>query len=113
MIAPTCVFCDILDGKIPGDVVAETPLSLAFRDIAPQAPTHVLVIPRQHVPNLVALVEYPEALVDLIQLAGAVADQEGLERGYRLVANTGSEGGQVVYHAHLHVMGGRPLQRMG
>ncbi len=105
-----CLFCDMLEGRAPMDVVRETGLSVAFRDINPQAPTHVLVIPRRHVENLGALAEYPEELADLVALGVSVAEEAGLEVGYRMVANTGEAAGQTVFHAHLHVLGGR---RMG
>jgi len=104
-----CLFCDMLEGKVPMDVVRETGQSVAFRDINPQAPTHVLVIPRRHVENLGALTEYPEELADLVALGASVAEEEGLEAGYRMVANTGELAGQTVFHAHLHVLGGRRL----
>ncbi len=109
MIAPMCLFCRILEGEMAADVVRETGLSLAFRDISPQAPTHILVIPRRHVQNLPDLAEYPEELADTVALAGSIAEEEGLDQGYRLVANTGSQAGQTVYHAHLHLLGGRDL----
>jgi histidine triad (HIT) family protein len=104
-----CLFCDMLEGTVPMDVVRETGQSVAFRDINPQAPTHVLVIPRRHVENLGALAEYPEELADLVSLGAAVAEEEGLEAGYRMVANTGEQAGQTVFHAHLHMLGGRRL----
>jgi histidine triad (HIT) family protein len=104
-----CLFCDMLEGTVPMDVVRETGQSVAFRDINPQAPTHVLVIPRRHVENLGALAEYPEELADLVSLGTSVAEEEGLEAGYRMVANTGEQAGQTVFHAHLHVLGGRRL----
>jgi histidine triad (HIT) family protein len=104
-----CLFCDMLEGTVPMDVVRETGQSVAFRDINPQAPTHVLVIPRRHVENLGALAEYPEELADLVSLGASVAEEEGLEAGYRMVANTGEQAGQTVLHAHLHVLGGRRL----
>ena len=109
LTAPTCLFCKMLAGEVPADVVAETGLSLAFRDINPQAPTHILCIPRRHVQNLKELAEYPEELADVIALAGSVAEEEGLDRGYRMVANTGSQAGQTVFHAHVHVLGGREM----
>ncbi len=106
-----CLFCRIVAGEIPADLVASTPHSVAFRDIEPQAPTHVLVIPRRHVTDLVALGAHPDELVDLVDVAGRVAGTQGVaERGYRLVANTGVAGGQAVFHAHLHVLGGRQMR---
>ncbi len=109
MISPMCLFCSILEGEVPATTVAETPLSLAFRDVDPKAPTHVLVIPRRHVPNLGALAEHADELADVVTLAARVADGEGLDHGYRMVANTGADAGQTVFHAHLHLLGGREL----
>ena len=111
MSAPDCLFCSIVAGGIPADIVDENTRALAFRDIDPRAPTHILVIPRDHHRDLAALAAADaEALVDVMALATRVAEGEGLaETGYRLVANTGSHGGQTVFHAHVHVLGGRPL----
>ena len=109
MIVAMCLFCDMLEGKVPMDVVRETGQSVAFRDINPQAPTHVLVIPRRHVENLGALAEYPEELADVVALGASVAEEAGLEAGFRMVANTGELAGQTVFHAHLHVVGGRRM----
>ena len=119
MSEPTseCLFCRMVAGEIPPDVVRETDRTLAFRDINPQAPTHVLVVPREHHATLGALAAADPALAaELVGAAHAVAVQEGLvtvdgaEPGYRLVANTGPQAGQSVDHLHLHVLGGRPLQ---
>ncbi len=110
MEADHCLFCQIIARKIPAEVVGETENSLAFRDIDPVAPTHVLVIPKAHVPDVGAMSDDPVALADLFALAGTVAETSGLDGGYRLVTNTGADGGQVIFHAHLHVIGGRPLQ---
>jgi histidine triad (HIT) family protein len=105
-----CLFCKIVAGDVPADVVLETEQSLAFRDLNPQAPTHVLVIPRVHQPNVAALGQHePGALADLAACAGRVAENEGLEGHYRLVFNTGSGVGQTVFHVHGHVLGGRPM----
>ncbi len=109
MTAPMCLFCRMLEGEVATTVVAETESSFAFRDIDAQAPTHVLVIPRRHVQNLGELAEYAGELADLVVLASRVAEDGGLDKGYRLVSNTGSQAGQTVYHAHLHVLGGRDL----
>jgi histidine triad (HIT) family protein len=110
MSDPDCVFCKIVAGDIPADVVHESERSLAFRDLEPQAPTHVLVIPRRHEPNAAALAEAaPEDAVDLLRTARAVAAAEGIEEGYRLVFNTGPGAHQTVFHAHLHVLGGRTM----
>jgi histidine triad (HIT) family protein len=105
-----CLFCGIASGDVPADIVHETDSTVAFRDIDPQAPTHVLVIPRTHEPDAAALGKTrPEALVDLVAAAAAVAEQEGLGAGYRMVFNTGAAAQQSVFHAHLHVLGGRPM----
>lgn len=107
---PDCLFCKIVSGDIPGDVVHETETTLAFRDIEPQAPTHVLVIPRTHQPDAAALAaNEPEIAVDLLKAAAAVAEQEGLDAGYRLVFNTGALAHQSVFHVHAHVLGGRQM----
>lgn len=108
---PNCLFCKIVAGEIPADVVHESATTLAFRDIEPQAPTHVLVIPRTHQPDAASLTAAePQITVDVFNAAAAVAAQEGLEEGYRLVFNTGALAHQTVFHAHLHVLGGRPMR---
>jgi histidine triad (HIT) family protein len=105
-----CLFCKIIARQIPADIVLETPTTLAFRDIRPQAPTHVLVIPKAHQPDVVALgAASPQAVVDLFESVGAVASIEGLEPGYRSVFNTGALAQQEVFHAHVHVLGGRAM----
>lgn len=109
MLAPRCLFCRMLHGEVPVEIIAEGESAIAFRDIEPQAPTHVLVLPRRHVQNLGELAEYAGELADVVSLAARVARDEGLDKGYRLVANTGSDAQQSVYHAHLHVLGGRPM----
>lgn len=104
-----CIFCKILAGEIPSEIVAETEVSVAFRDVMPQAPTHVLVIPRSHLENAAEVAEAePATLADMFLLARKVAEQEGLE-GYRTIFNTGAAAQQTVFHAHLHVIGGRSL----
>ncbi|MGW7263618.1 histidine triad nucleotide-binding protein [Streptomyces sp. NPDC054842] len=105
-----CLFCKIVAGQIPATVVRETETTFAFRDINPQAPTHVLVIPRAHHADAAALAAAEPALAaDVLREAGEIAAQEGLD-SYRLVFNTGSGAGQTVFHAHAHVLGGRGLQ---
>lgn len=107
---PDCLFCKIVAGEIPGDVVHETPTTYAFRDVNPQAPTHVLVVPRSHHPDAAALAAAePQTVADLVDAAAGVARQEGVAEAYRLVFNTGEGAGQSVFHAHLHVLGGRTL----
>ncbi len=104
-----CLFCRIVAGEIPGEVVHETERTLAFRDINAQAPTHVLVVPRAHYPNAAALAAGdPEASAELIGAAATVAAAEGHD-DYRLVFNTGAGVGQTVFHAHLHLLAGRPM----
>lgn len=105
-----CLFCKILAKEIPAEVVLETDHAVAFRDIAPVAPTHVLVIPRRHAPNVAASVAADPAIAgQLIAAAQAVAAQEAIT-DYRLVINTGLGAQQTVFHTHLHVIGGRDLQ---
>jgi histidine triad (HIT) family protein len=106
-----CLFCKFVTREIEADVVHETETTLAFRDINPQAPTHVLVIPKVHQPTFAALAEHePSVLADLGTTAAAVAQQEGLETGYRLVFNTGPDALQTVLHVHGHLIGGRTLE---
>jgi histidine triad (HIT) family protein len=106
----SCPFCGIVAGDIPATIVHETARTVAFRDLNPAAPTHVLVIPRDHYANAADLVAADPAYVgEVIAAAVEVAMQEGLTGGYRLVANTGAEGGQTVDHLHVHVLGGRSL----
>jgi histidine triad (HIT) family protein len=105
-----CLFCKIVAGEIPADVVHESETTLAFRDLQPQAPTHVLVIPRSHYANAASSAAgEPATSAHLFDAARAVAEQEGLEDGYRLVLNTGAAAHQTVFHAHLHVLGGRTM----
>ena len=104
-----CIFCKIAKGEIPVKFVAESATCVAFRDANPQAPTHVLVIPRAHVASLNE-VATPTLLGDVLQLAREVAKQECIAvSGYRVVFNSNSDGGQTVYHLHAHVLGGRHM----
>jgi histidine triad (HIT) family protein len=112
-----CLFCRMVTGEIPATVVHQTDRVLAFRDINPQAPTHVLVIPKDHHRNVAALAAAdPGLLGEVVSAAHSVAGQEGLvdgdspEPGYRVVTNTGPQAGQSVDHVHLHVLGGRDLR---
>ncbi|MER7763015.1 histidine triad nucleotide-binding protein [Streptomyces sp. NPDC097619] len=107
-----CLFCKIVKGEIPATVVRETETTVAFRDINPQAPTHVLVIPRLHYPDAASLAAAePTVLADVLREAGEVAEQEKVAgTGYRVVFNTGAGAGQTVFHAHAHVLGGRGLE---
>ena len=109
MSAPDCLFCKIVAEEVPADVVVATDRAVAFRDINPQAPTHVLVIPRSHQQNAAATAAAePDTLAHLVEVAGQVAAQEGVS-DYRLVFNTGADVGQSVFHTHLHLLGGRSM----
>ena len=104
-----CLFCKIVAGDVPADVVTSTDRAVAFRDINPQAPTHVLVVPRDHTPNAAATATADAAtLAHLVEVAAQVASEDGLE-DYRMVFNTGAGVGQTVFHTHLHVLGGRSM----
>lgn len=107
-----CIFCKLANGEIPTDVVFENELAIAFRDMDPQAPTHVLVVPKRHVQSFSQLTqEDGELLLALTEAIQEVVKGEGLEEGgYRVVTNTGELGGQSVLHLHFHVLGGRQLQ---
>ena len=111
MSEQSCLFCKIVAGAIPAAKVFEDERAVAFRDINPQAPTHALVIPRQHVASLKEADEGHEALLGhLLLVAARVARAEGLaESGYRTVINTGAGAGQTVFHVHVHLLGGRAL----
>jgi histidine triad (HIT) family protein len=105
-----CLFCKIVAGDVPAEIVHESETTLAFRDLNPQAPTHVLVIPRSHYPDAAALAEgEPATATHLFEAAGEIAAQEGLSEGYRLVFNTGAQAHQTVFHAHMHILGGRSM----
>lgn len=102
-----CLFCKIVAGDVEGEVVQTTERTVAFRDINPQAPLHVLVVPREHHPNAAAVASGdPETASELVRTAATVASSEGYD-DYRLVFNTGASAGQVVFHAHLHLLAGR------
>jgi histidine triad (HIT) family protein len=108
--ASECLFCRIIARQVPAEIIHETSSTLAFRDIRPQAPTHVLVIPKEHQPDVVALAaSSPQGVAELFEAVGAVARLEGLEPGYRSVFNTGALAQQEVFHAHVHVLGGRAM----
>ncbi|NTU43169.1 MAG: histidine triad nucleotide-binding protein [Nitrospirales bacterium] len=106
-----CLFCKIVDKKIPARIVYEDDLALAFEDIAPQAPVHCLVIPKKHISTLLEIGEGDEAVMaHLWKVANTIAKEKGIaERGFRVVSNCNPESGQTVYHIHLHVLGGRPM----
>jgi histidine triad (HIT) family protein len=106
-----CIFCRIVAGEIPATVVHKTERVLAFRDVAPKAPVHVLVIPREHHENVAALAAHdPSVAAELLDVAAAVAEAEGVvDSGWRLLFNSGPDAGQEVFHVHAHVLGGRPI----
>lgn len=108
-MSANCIFCRIVSGEIPSKKVAETELALAFHDLDPKAPVHVLVIPKEHV-NSLAEAHDPAVLGAVMSLAAEVARLEGVEKsGYRTVLNTNEHGGQTVNHLHAHVLGGRHM----
>jgi histidine triad (HIT) family protein len=105
-----CLFCKIVSGLIPANRVYEDEVSIGFPDINPQAPTHVLIVPKVHIASLAKVDETHLALMgQLMGAANAIAQEMGLEGGYRIVVNTGPDGGQTVHHLHLHLLGGRAM----
>ena len=107
---PECLFCRIVSGEIPADRLLEDDELIAFRDINPQAPTHVLVVPRRHIPDAHALTDDDgPILVALFSAVRRIADEAGLGNGYRVVTNVGPDAGQSVFHLHLHLLGGRSM----
>lgn len=106
----SCVFCQIATGEIPATVVRESDRVVAFRDLNPVAPVHVLVIPREHYDNVLDLSGQPDLMAEVMQIASQVARAEGLDGGFRVVFNTGADGGQEVDHVHAHVLGGRQMK---
>ena len=110
-----CLFCRIVAGEIPATVVRESEHTIAFRDVAPQAPVHVLVVSREHVADLAELAtREPDLVAELIRETHRVAVADGIaQSGYRVIFNTGADAGQTVHHVHAHVMGGGPLPALG
>lgn len=105
-----CLFCKIVAGEIPSTKVYEDDLVLAFRDIAPQAPSHILVIPKTHIPSVAGITAENSALVaHIFEVIPKIAEEEGLSGGYRVVSNCGADAGQTVPHLHFHILGGRAL----
>ncbi len=103
-----CLFCKIINGEIPSNKVYEDDQVFAFRDIAPQAPTHILIIPKQHIKSAAEIDESNSAVVaHIFEVAAKIAKQEGLDDGFRIVNNCGDIAGQTVKHLHFHLMGGR------
>ncbi len=107
-----CIFCKIANKEIPSKIVYEDDIAVAFEDINPQAPVHILIIPRKHIPTSLALTEDDKALVGhLFLVANKVAEEKRIaDRGFRLVMNSNEEAGQTVFHIHLHLLGGRVMQ---
>lgn len=106
-----CVFCRIVAGELPGDTLYQDDQIMAFRDINPLAPVHVLIIPKRHITSLAALADDETTIIGhMVRVANQLARQEGVaEKGYRLVISSGEDGGQVVPHLHMHLLGGRRL----
>ena len=106
-----CIFCKIVAGQIPSDVVFTDDKVIAFRDISPMAPVHLLIIPREHIATLNDITEQQTVLIGhMAQVAKQLAKQQGIaNKGYRVVINCGPQGGQVVQHLHMHLLGGRDL----
>ena len=105
-----CLFCKIVAGQIPSTKVYEDETVLAFRDIAPQAPTHILVIPKAHIPSVAGITaENSGVVAHIFEVIPEIAAKEGLENGYRVVSNCGADAGQTVPHLHFHILGGKTL----
>ena len=105
-----CLFCKIIGGAIPSTKVHEDELCYAFRDIAPQAPTHILVVPKAHIDSVNGITADNSAVVaHIFEVIPAIAKAEGLENGYRVVSNCGGDAGQTVFHLHFHILGGKAL----
>lgn len=105
-----CLFCGIVAKTIPATIVYEDENVVAFRDVTPKAPAHILIIPREHIASAADLTPAHDAVIaQLVRTAAAVARQEGLDNGYRLVVNAGDDGGQTVHHLHVHLLGGRQM----
>jgi len=105
-----CLFCKIVAGEIPSTKVYEDDLILAFRDIAPQAPTHILVVPKAHIADCNGVnAENSAVVAHIFEVIARIAEAEGLANGYRVVSNCGPDAGQSVHHLHFHILGGREL----
>lgn len=105
-----CLFCKIIRGEIPSSKVYEDETVFAFRDIAPQAPTHILVVPKAHIASVAQITEDNSAVVaHIFEVIARIARQEGLDQGYRVVSNCGDHAGQTVHHLHFHILGGKAL----
>ncbi len=110
MNAADCIFCRIVAGKVPSEIIYQDDTVLAFKDIHPKAPIHILIIPKKHIVSLAVITPEDLPLVaHMIEVANKIARDQGTGEGYRLVINTGSSGGQVVMHLHMHLLGGRRM----
>ncbi len=109
-----CIFCQIVTGKVPSKTLYQDDKVIAFRDINPQAPTHILIVPKKHIALLSDLTETDSALAEhMVNIANQLAKEEGIAKGgYRVVINCGKQGGQLVPHLHMHLLGGRQLSGM-
>lgn len=110
----TTVFGRIIEGKLPCDKVFENDLVIAFKDIAPVAPVHILIVPKKEIPNLQSLLpeDYP-LMIEVVKIAQQLAEEFQIADGYRLLTNNGPNSGQVIYHLHFHLIGGRKLGALG
>ena len=105
-----CIFCKIIAGEIPSQRVYEDEHVLAFRDIAPQAPVHILIVPKEHIESAAELKqENSHVAAKCLEITAQLAKSEGLSGGFRVITNSGSDGGQTVFHLHFHLLGGKPL----
>lgn len=103
-----CLFCKIAAGEIPADIVYSDDKVIVFKDIAPKAPVHLLIVPREHIESLVGLTPEHDALIaHMMRLLPKIAKDQGLDGGFRTTINTGKDGGQVIYHLHIHLLGGK------
>jgi len=109
-MAEDCLFCKIIAGEIPSQKVYDDEGVFAFRDINPQAPTHILVVPKKHIPRIVDMNETDEVLMGhVLYAASQIARSEGISEGFRIVLNNGEQAGQTVFHVHVHLLGGRKM----
>ncbi len=108
---PECIFCKIVKGEIPGDIVYEDDKVLAFNDIDPKAPVHILIIPKEHISGVNDIDDKHKGLMGhILTIASKLASEKGIgESGFRIVVNSGKDAGQAVFHIHFHLLGGRPL----
>ncbi|MGB9660887.1 MAG: histidine triad nucleotide-binding protein [Moorellaceae bacterium] len=109
-----CIFCKIIAGELPAEMVYQDEYVVAFKDIRPVAPVHILLVPRKHIPDLTAITEEDAKIIGHLHLVAVnLAREQGLaDRGFRLVNNCKQEGGQVIYHLHFHLLGGRQLRNL-